>query len=75
MRTQIQLHGQPHFKKTELFIESMDTSFDFVGDDFPKQGPFNLETRAKLIHSVGSLMVSKYVPEKKFIYGSFSRVF
>jgi len=48
-------------EKTELFLESMKTSFDFEGDDFPKQGPLSLLTRKKLIHSVGVIVRIEYV--------------
>eukprot|EP01097_Dermamoeba_algensis_P001616 TRINITY_DN1605_c0_g1_i2.p1 TRINITY_DN1605_c0_g1~~TRINITY_DN1605_c0_g1_i2.p1 ORF type:complete len:353 (+),score=93.61 TRINITY_DN1605_c0_g1_i2:76-1134(+) len=40
-------------KLLELFVESMDTSFDTIADDLPYQGPFNLQRRSKLIHGVG----------------------
>jgi len=50
-----------NFAKAELFTESMDTSFDYFGEDFPKQGLFNLETRKKLIHSVGAIMKIEYI--------------
>lgn len=40
-------------KLLELFIESMDASFDTISDDLPYQGPFDLVRRSKLIHGVG----------------------
>jgi len=43
----------------ELFLESMQTSFDYVGDDMPSQFP---SRRPKLIHSVGVIIDSKWVP-------------
>jgi len=39
----------------QLFIESMDASFDTVADDLPYQGPFGLIRREKLIHGVGAI--------------------
>jgi len=50
-----------NLEKTELFIESMKTSFDFEGDDFPKQN-LQLTYRKKLIHSVGVIVRVEYVP-------------
>jgi len=40
-------------KLLKLFVENMDISFDTDSDDFPYQGPFGVERREKLIHSVG----------------------
>jgi len=31
------------FRMPELFVEDINTSFDFVGDDMPAQGLFNME--------------------------------
>jgi hypothetical protein len=39
----------------QLFIESMDTTFDTVADDLPMQGLGGLWHRTKLIHSVGAI--------------------
>jgi len=58
-------------EKTELFIESMKTSFDFEGDDFPKQGPLDLLTRKKLIHSVGVIVRVEYVSLTNIYTGIF----
>lgn len=41
----------------ELFIESMNTSFDTFADDMPSQFP---SRRPKLIHSVGVIMSAKW---------------
>jgi len=50
--------GYPsQFEQAALFIEGMDLSFNTVGDDMPKEGPFGLITRRKLLHAVG-LMAS-----------------
>jgi len=49
------------FQLSELFLERMDRSFDFRGDDLPKQGPFDLETRKKLVHSVGCVVKIEFV--------------
>jgi len=59
------------FESAELLIESMDTSFDFVGDDMPHQGLFNLEVRKKLIHSVGAVVEARYVSLNKTYSGIF----
>jgi hypothetical protein len=45
----------------EIFVESASTTFEYVGDDMPKQGPFNLETRKKLIHTVGPIAKVEFV--------------
>lgn len=42
-------------RTAEIFLEGMNTSFDFVGDDMPDQSLFDLEKRPKLIHSVGAV--------------------
>jgi len=44
-----------------LFLESMDTTFDFEGDDFPTQGLIIKTLRKKLIHSVGAVVETRYV--------------
>uniref|UniRef100_A0A6B2L9D6 Uncharacterized protein n=1 Tax=Arcella intermedia TaxID=1963864 RepID=A0A6B2L9D6_9EUKA len=43
----------------EIFLESMDTSFDWVGDDMPSQW---FSRRPKLIHSVAVIADAKWVP-------------
>jgi hypothetical protein len=45
----------------ELFIENLNTSFSYVGDDMPGQNLFNLEERPKLIHSVGTVSQIQYI--------------
>lgn len=45
----------------ELFVEDMNTSFDPNADGMPCQGLANLETRPKLIHSVGLVAEAKWV--------------
>jgi len=50
------------FAETELFIESMDTTFDSVSDDMPYQGLFDLQQRPKLIHSVGCVASATFLP-------------
>jgi hypothetical protein len=44
----------------ELFVEDMNTSFDFAGDDMPAQLA-GLEQRPKVIHSVGLMADAQYV--------------
>jgi len=39
----------------QIFVESMDLTFDTVADDLPYQGPFGISRRVKLIHSVGAI--------------------
>jgi len=43
----------------ELFLESMNVTFDTVADDMPTQ--FFFQTRPKLIHSVGAVVTGKFV--------------
>jgi hypothetical protein len=43
----------------ELFIESMDVSFDTVADDMPQQ---LLDRRPKLIHSIGVIADARWLP-------------
>jgi len=45
----------------EIFVESASTTFEYVGDDMPKQGPFDLVTRKKLIHTVGPIAKVEFV--------------
>jgi hypothetical protein len=47
-------------KLLQIFVESMDSSFDTIADDLPYQGPFSLSRRPKLIHSVGLLSIMKW---------------
>jgi len=42
------------FSAAQLFVEDMDTTFDFAQDDMPRQY-FNFSIRSKLIHSVGTV--------------------
>jgi len=42
------------FQAAQLFVEDMDTTFDFAQDDMPRQY-FNFTIRSKLIHSVGTV--------------------
>jgi len=58
------------FEKTELLIESMKTSFETEGDDFPKQA-LGLLTRKKLIHSVGVIVKSEYIALDRSYTGVF----
>jgi hypothetical protein len=48
-------------RMAELFMENLNTSFDFVGDDMPGQNLFNVEERPKVIHSVGAIAQAQYV--------------
>jgi len=48
-------------QQAELFIESMDLSFNTVADDMPKQF-LGLQTRMKLVHSVGAVGVVNWAP-------------
>jgi len=48
------------FASTELFLESMNVTLETVSDDMPKQF-LGLQTRPKLIHSVGPLSKAKWV--------------
>jgi len=51
----------PSIGLIELFLEDMDVSFDTVADDMPTQF-LGLQRRPKLIHSVGVVAVSQWVP-------------
>jgi len=48
-------------QEAELFIESMSTSFDTVADDMPTQF-LGLETRPKLVHTVGAVGSVTWTP-------------
>jgi len=50
------------FEELELFIESMNVSFENVGDDMPYQF-LGLERRPKLIHSVGVIAMANWVAQ------------
>lgn len=52
----------------ELFTEDLNTTFDPVADAMPCQGVFNLETRPKLIHSVGLVANAKWVSKGQHSY-------
>merc|ERR1711879_1089194 len=54
--------------QAELFVEGMDKTFDFTGDDMPDQGLFGAEQRPKLIHSVGVVADAKFVPIGSYNY-------
>jgi len=58
------------WQSAELLAESMDKTFDSVGDDMPTQ-LFNLETRKKLIHSVGAVIDATYVSLNQTYSGIF----
>eukprot|EP00760_Papus_ankaliazontas_P004043 PhM_4_TR11681/c2_g1_i1/m.76171 len=45
----------------ELFLESLNRTFEYVGDDMPGQSLFNVEERPKLIHAVGSVAHASWV--------------
>jgi len=45
----------------ELFVESMNRSFDYIADQMPHQGILDLELRRKLVHSVGAVAFGKFV--------------
>jgi len=55
------------FSLTELFFEPMDTTFDNVGDDMPKQF-LNLQVRPKLIHTQGPVALCKFVSNNNHNY-------
>jgi len=54
--------------QAELFVEGMDKTFDFTGDDMPDQGLFGAEQRPKLIHSVGVVADAKFIPIGSYNY-------
>jgi len=60
------------FQQAELFLEGMEKTFSFAGDDFPKQGLFDLETRKKLIHSQGSVIEVEYISYSHAYTGIFT---
>jgi len=53
---------------TELFIESVVTSFTNVADDMPGQGIFDTEVRPKLIHSVGLVAEGSFISNGQHNY-------
>jgi len=52
------------FTMSELFIESMNTSFNTPNDDMPKQFIGDLFTRKKLVHTVGVHLLMKLEMDK-----------
>lgn len=48
-------------RMVELFVESMALTMDTFSDTMPSQGPFDMETRPKLIHSTGAVTSAKWV--------------
>lgn len=51
----------------QLFIESMDTTMDTVGDDMPRQ-VLGLQRRPKLVHTVGAVALAVWEPLKGHNY-------